>query len=178
MSTPALIIVKIETGLFGSEHIGKYAGSLVNFDGGLDNVGITLHRHYTTQEKVERTISLGDLSCLRRSSDCPEGHTYNTPVYGYSIAYCRDRGEDWEDVSPEYDDSLRALRDRYSYDYAYLFEDGIWYQLQGPVRKPLSELIVRADDQTLDPVPVCIGCDEPVEACQCNTIDEEGKHVS
>lgn len=55
MGTPCKIIVK------SGNH---YRGIGVHYDGYLEGVGVTLFRHYTSDEKVQQLISLGDLQVL------------------------------------------------------------------------------------------------------------------
>ena len=52
-----------------------------------------LKEYYPKEEDVRKLMELGDLSLLDKSTDCPEGHSFSTPVDGYCIAYGRDRGE-------------------------------------------------------------------------------------
>ena len=72
---------------------GDFTGIYCHWDGYPSHNGKILHENYDTQEKVETLIALGDLSSLRESPACPEGHSYRTPVAGHCIAYGRDRGE-------------------------------------------------------------------------------------
>lgn len=71
----------------------KYHSTRVNYDGYPEGVGKTLYEYYSTQELAERLVSFGELSSLDKSCEQPLGHTYDTPVNGYSIYYGRDRGE-------------------------------------------------------------------------------------
>lgn len=71
----------------------KYHCTRVNYDGYPEGVGITLHEYYNLQELAERLVSFGELSSLDKSCEQPLGHTYDTPVNGYSVYYGRDRGE-------------------------------------------------------------------------------------
>jgi hypothetical protein len=49
--------------------------------------------HYQDRDKVEKLIKLGAISFLEASIEKPEGHTFDTPVRGYTVAYHRDRKE-------------------------------------------------------------------------------------
>jgi hypothetical protein len=64
-----------------------------HFDGYPSHHLPILTEHYNSQELAEKLANLGDLSVLDTSADCPEGHTFETPIKGYCIAYGRDRGE-------------------------------------------------------------------------------------
>jgi exoribonuclease II len=64
-----------------------------HWDGYHDGVGVTLIKHYHSQEKAEALIALGNVSSLRESLECPEGHNFDNRIKGYSTFYERDRGE-------------------------------------------------------------------------------------
>ena len=56
---------------------GKIKGIYCHWDGYEDHNGKILVKHYTTEEKVESLLNLGDISSLSESIECPEGHSYN-----------------------------------------------------------------------------------------------------
>lgn len=62
-----------------------------HYDGYPTGVGATLAEHYQTSDKVQRLISLGDLSCLGTSPDKKPGEL---PELDETTAYHRDWGED------------------------------------------------------------------------------------
>lgn len=115
-----------------------------HWDGYLSNNGRILRDHYKDLKKVKRLVALGCLSSLEkhvswRTAPKPfvnrywrEGdtsrpqfvdkHTYETPVKDVTVAYHRDRGEDWDSVKPEVDS---IMLDRQ--DYNYLYRAGQWY---------------------------------------------------
>ena len=64
-----------------------------HWDGYPDTVGVILLKHYNSLEKTNSILNLGDLSSLGPSVEKPEGHSFDTPVNGYSVFYGRDRGE-------------------------------------------------------------------------------------
>lgn len=78
---------------------GKVKVIYCHFDGYIEGVGQDLFDHYNSQERAEELIALGDLSCLGERCDRPEGHSYQTPVDGCTIAYGRDRGEEGTEAS-------------------------------------------------------------------------------
>lgn len=65
-----------------------------HWDGYPDHVGKILNEHYNTTEKVNALIDLGAISVLAPSIECPEGHSFESPVRDYTIAYHRDRGDE------------------------------------------------------------------------------------
>lgn len=73
---------------------GSYRGVYCHFDGHPGGVGTVLQQHYNSQEQAERATSLGALSELGASMECPVGHSYSKPVKGYTVAFHRDRGEE------------------------------------------------------------------------------------
>lgn len=52
-----------------------------------------LVRYYSSQEDAERLIRLGNLARLAASTDAPEGHSFHSPLPGFSVALGRDRGD-------------------------------------------------------------------------------------
>ncbi len=85
MSTNAYIAYEHDDGQF--EYI------YVHGDGYPEHTGRLLREHYYTREDVRNLMSLGDLSFLDRSIECPMNHSWANPVRGYTVAYGRDRGE-------------------------------------------------------------------------------------
>lgn len=65
-----------------------------HWDGYPTGVGKILYDYYNSTEKVNALIDLGAISILAPSIECPEGHSFDSPITGYTIAYHRDRGED------------------------------------------------------------------------------------
>lgn len=75
-----------------------------HWDGYPENNGDILVMHYKEREKVQKLIGLGSLSRLATEIDAPEGHSYENPVPGITVAYHRDRGEPMQmeqHISPE-----------------------------------------------------------------------------
>ena len=91
-----------------------------HFDGYPSHHMPILENYYNTQEKVESLIHLGDMSILDKSNDCPEGHSFESPVDGYCIYYNRDRGE-----NTTYHNAISKL-DIEEQRYNYLFDDNVW----------------------------------------------------
>ena len=120
MSTPAFIGKKNED--------GTVTGIFVNCDGYPDYMLKLLKENYTDPAKVDKLIALGDCSSIDKEVDIPEGvkHTYDEPVDGITVAYHRDRGEDWETVEPMTSENEAAFVKRAGSDYWYLFKGGKW----------------------------------------------------
>ena len=101
-----------------------------HFDGYPEGVGTTLFNHYTSKEKVTELIKLGDISSLgiRLTSDGP--HSFDTPEKGTTVAYHRDRGEDF--CEPRVDHSIPEFIKSDVEEYGYLFtEEGEWLIADG-----------------------------------------------
>lgn len=77
-----------------------------HFDGYVNGVGQTLQNHYSTREKMEKLIELGDISSL---GDTPEE----------TVAYHRDRNEDLNITS--YPDVPTLFDDGYSSGVEYVY---------------------------------------------------------
>ena len=119
MGTPCTIIAKTSNGV---------KAIYVNYDGYPKHILKTLQKHYVVQDVIDNLMSLGDLSSLDNNSECPEGHSYDNPVKGYSVAYGRDRGEDGVDAR-FYDTIEAALSDcggDNSYTYVW---DGLTWEI-------------------------------------------------
>jgi len=66
-----------------------------HWDGYVSGVGKTLFNHYD-REKLEKLIKLGDISSLGILLEPTDpNHTFENPQKGVTVAYCRDRGEDF-----------------------------------------------------------------------------------
>lgn len=78
---------------------GRHAAIYLGGDGYPSSAGSTPAEHYTTQDKIDALIALGDLSSLDARTDAPVGHSYERPAYGCCVAYGRDRGEDEVDAT-------------------------------------------------------------------------------
>ena len=120
MSTRSDIIAKCSD--------GTWARIYCHFDGYLSGVGAMLLANYTTQEKVDGLMALGDISVLEASIEKPDGHLFDLPVAGHTIAYGRDRGE--SNTEAIVDQALEPLLGGLN-EYTYVGEDGAWRVLEG-----------------------------------------------
>lgn len=91
-----------------------------------------LTKNYSTEEKVKELLELGDISVLKPLVSPPEGeeHTFRDPHSDTTIAYHRDRGEEFHKRST----MSEALYNREyvncnGVDYGYLFKDNEWVVL-------------------------------------------------
>lgn len=87
MSTPASIKIRRVDGSETSIYL--------HWDGYIDGAGVTLQKAYSTPEKVEELLALGDLSVLGENTVPREGEEHNFEHYqdGVCLAYHRDMSE-------------------------------------------------------------------------------------
>ena len=114
-------------GVIAIENPDKTCRSIyVHFDMYLDGAGICLTHHYTTPDRIEKLLALGNLSALgdKLSKDDPEPEAQTV-----CIAYHRDYGESYKAprVWETADKLLDQTSDIYWAEYVYLFRDGEWY---------------------------------------------------
>jgi hypothetical protein len=100
-----------------------------HWDGHPTHVGKMLLAHYNIESKARELVKLGSLSGLYPKLAPEEGqaHTFAAPAKDVTIAYHRDRKEDWKDVKPSREPSFRAKKVMCAGPYAYLFKDDKWY---------------------------------------------------
>ena len=72
---------------------GSVTSVYCHWDGYPENNGDILVMHYKEREKVQKLIGLGSISILAPEIDAPEGHSFENPVSGLTVAYHRDRAE-------------------------------------------------------------------------------------
>ena len=60
-----------------------------HYDGYLNHNGEILNEHYTTEQKIDDLLSLGDISFL--DSEIGETQDFKNPTKGWTVAYSRDR---------------------------------------------------------------------------------------
>lgn len=106
MSTNSTIIVEVGD---------KVKAIYCHWDGHIESVGITLKRHFGTQELAEAVVALGDCSVIAGAVDVDDIE-----------AYRRDKGEPWADVKPRIYSSVKAARKDADTPFVYVFADGKW----------------------------------------------------
>ena len=90
-------------------------------------VGSELFQHYTDRIKVEALVALGDLSSI--APEIGDKHGFDQRSQGFVTAYHRDRDEEWEQVMPDEDKTIKSLgqtADNSGGEYLYVFRDGVW----------------------------------------------------
>lgn len=102
-----------------------------HWDGYLRNNGDILLNYYKDNEKVNKLIELGDISCLEINVEpTTKEHSYDAPEGNVTVAYGRDRGESNVDFRhfESLDNYLKQV-DKLFIEYIYLYneENGSWY---------------------------------------------------
>ena len=107
---------------------GEIKSIYCHWDGYIEHNGEILNKFYTTEKDVRELIALGDLSVLGKRVGEKVDFDKMTfdPIYrdkydGQCVAYCRDRGEKFND---RISSSIEDLED--CEEYNYLFKDGEW----------------------------------------------------
>ena len=116
-----------------------------HFDGYIDGVGKTLFENYSDREKVEKLIELGDLSSLgsQIEPDSTKPHTFNNPQDDVTVAYHRDRGEDFHKSTDKNVETF--FSDNFERN-GYLFtKDNRWIVSRGGPVADLS-LVLKGED--------------------------------
>ena len=119
MSTNSTIAVKCTD--------GKFRGIYCHWDGYKEHHLPILKEYYNTQKLAEQLVSYGDMSCLDKFCTKPKGHSYDTPIDGYSIYYIRDRGETFDHLKTKEAKTFAELSRKIGWQaYRYLFKNGEW----------------------------------------------------
>ena len=116
MGTRSIISVKKQD--------GSYASIYCHWDGYPSHAGKILVENYGDQEKAECLMALGSLSSIYASPEKPDGHSYETPVAGYCVAYGRDRGELGQEAV--LGATLKDVQRDMGQDYEYLWDGSQW----------------------------------------------------
>jgi hypothetical protein len=106
---------------------GTYTAIYCHHDGYPSGVGAKLAQAYTSPERVGALLQLGALSSLSARLEPVGAHSFDEPETGTTVAYHRDRGEDWDMVKPVYAPDLMTLaskaRNAWA-EYLYVFLPG------------------------------------------------------
>ena len=109
MSTRSLIAMENSGGTVSSIYC--------HFDGYIAGVGKTLQEHYTEREVVKQLIALGSISSLGERLVPIGSHSFEDQEEGTTVAYHRDRGEEWKGTKP----SIPAYKERVLNRFSLLF---------------------------------------------------------
>jgi hypothetical protein len=124
MATRSRIAIERETGTVNSIYC--------HWDGYPSHNGKILTEHYTDRAKVYSLINLGDISSLAVNLEPGEGetHSFEKPVNGVTVAYHRDRGEEYTSPTVHLDRNAFMASD--VEEFGYLFtKEGDWFVIDG-----------------------------------------------
>jgi hypothetical protein len=108
-------------------HGDNFKSVYCHWDGYPEHNGAILQEHYDSA-KANNLVVLGDISSLAPSIDCPEGHSFDKSVDGYTVFYGRDRNETGTefDVDTTFEDFFRRV-DGSCGEWYYVMNNGVWY---------------------------------------------------
>lgn len=144
---------------------GTVSSIYCHWDGYPDHNGKLLTTHYTDREKVKALIELGSISSLGEHVEPPSvvdesdtdgkkgermlkrfgvigKHSFDNPLPGVTVAYHRDRGEEYTKprINKSLDDYFLADNEEYGYVFTL---DGKWLVKSGYNDRPKSNQSLR-----------------------------------
>lgn len=127
MSTRCMIFKKKRS--WGGTQKTGYLGIYCNWSGYPEYVGYMLKRYYKTDEKIDRLISLGDISTLGR--EIGQKHDFTEKSRKYVTAYHRDRDDLWSRVKPTFVETVEETKGVCeSCKYIYIYENSKWRHIE------------------------------------------------
>ena len=107
---------------------GSIESVYCHFDGYLDGVGKMLKNNYQDINKIKELIKLGDISCLREevNPDASINHSFDSPQENVTVAYYRDRNENYNDTKSNIEEDLNKFNESLInswIEYVYLFDE-------------------------------------------------------
>ena len=131
MSTNSLISIK--------EPSGKTTGIYCHWDGYIDGVGTVLYHCYQNVNKIRELIALGDISYLEEKvAPTKPGHSFDHPEANVTVAYHRDRGEEFNQITADTYEEFLVKSSSYAlvpYRYLYVVEESRWMVNGEPLSK-------------------------------------------
>ena len=98
-----------------------------HYDGDFSEAGRILKEHYTSEEKINALIELGNISTLGAEVSTDQPHTFNNRVESVTVAYVRDREDTLEYNLTERFISLQEFIDEAVFEeFNYVFINGVW----------------------------------------------------
>ena len=107
-----------------------------HWDGYPEHNGTLLSEHYNTRERVSELIALGDISSLkpRVKPNDNEEHSFNKVVEDVTVAYHRDRGEEYS--LPRVDLNKDEFKESDVEEWGYLFtKENEWVVVESYAEK-------------------------------------------
>lgn len=101
-------------------------GIYCHSDGYPDHVGMLLDNYYNTPKMVESLISLGDISILdKKLKPTTKSHSFDTPEKGVTVAYARDRGEEFQNVQTTRKELEKIAKGNWA-EFVYIYDGKVW----------------------------------------------------
>lgn len=106
---------------------GTVSSIYCHWDGYPDHNGRILKEDYSDAEKVKSLLALGSISSLRHqvAPTDEQDHSFDNPCDDVTVAYHRDRGEEYDAPRTDQDEEHYAKSD--IEEYGYLYKEGQWY---------------------------------------------------
>lgn len=124
MATRSTIAMKTDEGNFRTIYC--------HWDGYPSYNGAMLNENYTDPAKIKSLIDLGSISSLREEigQKHPFDRNYEQPELNltdnWTLAYHRDRGEEWPSVAPMTFADLKDMVETAGEEYAYVWNGNDW----------------------------------------------------
>lgn len=138
-----------------TEFFAPYRAIYCHYDGYPTGVGRTLFSNYGS-DNIEELINLGSLSSLQRKLEPYEGeaHSFDNPAPNTTVAYHRDRGEEWELVKPR---ECRGLPELITFalqsgaEWLYLFdmESKLWRVMETRPQLKALDRTIKEEEQRI-----------------------------
>ena len=133
----------------GIKHGDVVKAVYCHWDGYLEHNGLILARFYDNSVKVNKLISMGDMSSLGASIG--EKHAFDQPSLAETLEetvcrfYKRDRGEEGTEFRTYQNEEDFLKNFNMGEEYHYLFDNGKWYySAYGEEFKPLEVDLIMA----------------------------------
>lgn len=117
----------------GIKHGDRIKSIYCHYDGYLSHVGLALHTYYQDSIKVNKLISMGDMSGI--GADIGEEHDFdqrNDHLEDGIATICTFYGRDRQEEAVEFksfdnEESFMDYYDGCGVEYYYLYDHGVWY---------------------------------------------------
>lgn len=131
----------------GIKHGDTVKAVYCHWDGYPEGVGATLLGHYSNSVKLNKLISLGDMSSL--GEEIGEKHDFdNRSEDTWTTFYGRDRGEKGTEFRTFLSEESFLKDFNAGEDYSYLYDSGVWYvSAYGREFEPLHEVLDRVNQK-------------------------------
>jgi hypothetical protein len=136
----------------GIKHGDRIKSIYAHWDGYIEHTGAILHVYYQDSIKVNKLISMGDMSNI--GADIGEKHDFDKPAEympdgtaEQCTFYNRDRGEDAPFESFDTEANFLDYYDACGCEYYYLYDHGVWYVSKyreefKPLHEELAKILV------------------------------------